>query len=130
MSRLTWTKRSQGWHAGPYQIELAAPGLWVCSRKGRRPTDTPTIEMTSGSLRALKRRVGRMEARRRGARRTMRHTAGLAVSALIVALASFSSHEAAPFVIFVFSVSAMFFAIKAIDGVVSRSWESLRLNYQ
>jgi hypothetical protein len=30
----------------------------------------------------------------------------------------------------VFSVMGVFFALRAIDGVIKRSWESLSLNYQ
>ena len=130
MSRLAWTERSHSWHAGPYQIELAAPGLWVCSREGRRPTDPPTIEMTSGSLRALKTRVERHEIRRRHVLSTRRYTAASLVSLLVVAFASTWPHAVAPAVVVVFSVAGLMFAIKAVDSLVSRSWEAIRLNYQ
>lgn len=56
--------------------------------------------------------------------------AGVVVSALVVALASSWSHDAAPALVFVFSTLGVFFGLRAIDGVVMRSWESLRLNYQ
>lgn len=129
MSRLNWMKRRNGWYAGAYQIELAAPGLWVCSRR-RDGEDIPTIVMTSGSLRALKARVERAEMRRQHAVRSWRYVAALALSTGIVAVASVSSHDVAPTLVFVFSVIGLFCALRAIDGVIKRSWESLNLNYQ
>ena len=129
MSRLNWMKRRSGWYAGPYQIELAAPGLWVCSRR-RDGEVIPTIVMTSGSLRALKARVERAEIRRRHAVRSWRYVAALLFSAGVVAAASASSSSIAPAFVFVFSVSAVFCALRAIDGVIKRSWESLSLDYQ
>lgn len=130
MSWLNWTKRRHGWHAGPYQIELAAPGLWVCSRKGSDHGGLPTIVMTSGSLRALKARVERTEVNRRLTRRSWQYVVALVLSLTVVAFASFSSGYMAPALVFVFSVLAAFFALRAIDGVVKRSWEALNLNYQ
>jgi hypothetical protein len=130
MSRWNWTKWSHGWHAGSYQIELAAPGLWVCSRKGRDPDELPTIVMTSGSLRALKARVERAEVKRRLARRSWRYLAALVLSVTVVAFASFSSNAVAPALTLAFSVLSVFFALRAIDAVIKRSWESLSLNYQ
>lgn len=130
MSRLTWTQRNHGWHAGRYQIELAAPGLWVCSRKGTRPADTPTIEMTSGSLSALKERIERLETRRRLAVSSLRYATASLVTVLVVALASIWAHDAAPAVVVVSSLAGVYFALKAIDGVINRAWESLSLNYQ
>jgi hypothetical protein len=130
MSRLNWMKRSHGWHAGPYQIELAAPGLWVCSRKGRDHGDVPTIVMTSGSLRALKARVERADVRRRLVHRSWRYLAALVLSLTVVAFASVSSNDVAPALIFVFSALALFFGLRAVDGFIKRSWESLSLDYQ
>ena len=130
MSRLTWTQRDESWHAGRYQIELAAPRLWVASRQPRRPTRTPTIESTSGSLSALKERVGRIHANRQVRRRTVRYTAALLLSAGIVAWASFWGQDAAPYVMVVFSLLGLIFATRAIRGVINHSWESLRVNYQ
>jgi len=129
MSRLNWMKRRNGWYAGEYQIELAAPGLWVCSRR-RGGEDVPTILMTSGSLRALKARVERAEIRRQYAVRSWRYVAALVLSSGIVAVASTSSHDVAPILVFVFSVIGLFCALRALDGVIKRSWESLNLNYQ
>lgn len=129
MSRLNWTKRSHGWRAGPYQIELAAPGLWVCSRESR-DHDVPTIVMTSGSLRALKTRVERAEVRRQLAFRSWRYLAALILSMSVVAIASLSSSPLAPALVFVFSTLGVFFALRALDGVIKRAWESLHLNYQ
>lgn len=130
MSRLTWTERSQSWHADPYQIELAAPGLWVASRKARRPTGTPSIETTSGSLSALKDRVDRIHAKRQNRRRTRRYATAFLVSTGIVVWASFWAHDAAPAVIVAFSLLGVIFAMRAIGGVINHSWESLRVNYQ
>ena len=86
--------------------------------------------MTSGSLRALKARVERAEIRRQHAVRSWRYVAALVLSTGIVAVASVSSHDVAPTLVFVFSVIGLFCALRAIDGVIKRSWESLNLNYQ
>lgn len=130
MSRLNWTQRGDGWHAGRYHIELAAPGLWVCSRRPSRPGDLPTIEMTSGSLQALKTRIERLEGRRRLSRRSAGYGIAFALSVLGTWLSMNWGHAVAPAGIVIFSLLGAVFALRAIDGVIERSWEALNLNYQ
>lgn len=129
MSRLDWIRNEDGWRAGPYEIELAAPGLWVCS--SRRGPERFRIESTSGSLSALKTRVEKLHQRRKATRRAYINLIAAILSMLIVALGANWSHGgAAAIVVFLFGVAALVFTMRAIDAVVLRSWESLRLTYQ
>lgn len=130
MSRLDWMRHGDGWRAGRYEIELAAPGLWVCSRRHRSRPERTTIEMTSGSLSALKARVEKMDSRRRGTRRSLTYFFAAMVAMLIVGLLAESSHGAAPIGVFVMSCLGIVFLIRAVDAVVQRSWEALNLHYQ
>ena len=130
MSRLEWFRNEDGWRAGRYEIDLAAPGLWVCSRRYRSRPHALKIEMTSGSLSALKARVETLETRRVATRRFGSYLLATLVSLLIVALGAGSASGAAPYVVFGFGCASLVFLIRAIDTVVQRSWESLRLTYQ
>ncbi len=128
MSRLRWVERDHGWRAGPYEIELAAPQLWVCTR--RLGNGEVTVEMTSGSLSALKGRVERMEFRRQCGRRSLLYLAGFLLSMLLIAVAVVTSGPLTPLFVVLFTSVGIFSALRAADYVISRSWESLRLNYQ
>lgn len=130
MSRLEWIQNEDGWRAGRYEIDLAAPGLWVCSRRYRTQPHARKIEMTSGSLSVLKARVERLDTRRAATRRFVSYILATLVSWSIVALGADWGHEAAPLVVFGFGFASVVFVIRAIDTVVQRSWESLRLTYQ
>lgn len=128
MSRLTWIERSHGWRAGPYEIELAAPNLWVCTR--RRRGQRVVVEATSGSLSALKTRMDRLEKRRSSYRRSILYLATFLLSMTIVGIAAAANLSVAPALVFVFSTVGIWAAIKSVDCVIRRSWESLNLNYQ
>lgn len=128
MSVLTWVERDHGWRAGPYEIELAAPQLWVCTRRLRN--GRVKVEMTSGSLSALQASVGERHRRRTQTRRSYTYLALFVVSLLITGVAAASGWAVAPLLVLVFSAVGLFAALKTVDCVVSRSWESLPLHYQ
>lgn len=125
MSRLRWIERGHGWRAGPYEIELAAPQLWVCTR--RRRDGSVEVMLTSGSLSALKKSVEKRDSRRRNLRRALGY---LAVFLVGMALAAGAAITQWPLFVLVFSSVAVFAGLKTVDCLVQRSWESLRLHYQ
>ena len=128
VSRLTWIEQDHGWRAGPYEIELAAPHLWVCTRRLRG--GAVRVEATSGSLSALKTRVERRDHRRRSLRKGLIYLAVFLLSVAIMVGAVVAESSLAPLVLVVFSSLGLFAALKSVDCVISRSWESLRLHYQ
>jgi len=128
VSRLTWIERDHGWRAGPYEIELAAPQLWVCTRRGRN--GRVTVESTAGSLSALKTRIERLEKRRNGFRNSLIYLATFVSSMAVVVLAVEAEVSEAPMLVVGFSILGLWAALKAVDCVIRRSWESLNLNYQ
>jgi hypothetical protein len=128
VSRLTWIERDHGWRAGRYEIELAAPQLWVCTRRKR--TGRVTVESTSGSLSALKTRIERLDKRRNSLRSALIYLAAFLISMVAVALAVEASGSVAPMLVTGFSMLSVWAALKALDCVIRRSWESLNLNYQ
>ena len=130
MIRLDWTRSESGWRAGRYHIELAAPGLWVCSRTQPYRPDRSTIEMTSGSLSALKAGVEKLESRRRDNRRCGMYMIATLLAVFGVALGANSTADAASLLVVGFSLAGVLFLIRAIDAVIQRSWEALNLTYQ
>ena len=128
MSRLTWVERDHGWRAGPYEIELAAPQLWVCTRTKRN--GDVVVELTSGSLSALKRRVEKLAHRRRSATRALSYLTSFALTLALAALAVIAGSPLTPLLVCVFSSLGLFSILKAVDHVTGRSWESVRLDYQ
>lgn len=83
MNRLAWTETLDGWIGGRYQIELAAPRLWVLSQRSNEPAGPgpipATVVKTAGSLKELKRLADQLEGRRRSRRRLTVHLAALVV---------------------------------------------------
>lgn len=130
VTRLDWIQNESGWRAGRYQIELAAPGLWVCSRRHAYHPGHSTIEMTSGSLSALKVRVEKVEERRRNNRRFVFYLLATLLAMLGVGLAANWGADAASLVVLAFSLAGIVCFIRAIDAIVKRSWQALNLNYQ
>ncbi len=128
MSRLTWIEGDHGWRAEPYEIELAAPELWVGTRRLRN--GRVRVEMTSGSLKALKSGIEKRETRRRNLRQALVYLAAFSLAAIAVAVAAAIGSALAPAVIVIFSCVGLIAVIKAVDCFVERSWESLRLHYQ
>jgi len=128
VSRLTWSERGDGWRAGPYEIELAAPHLWVCTRRRRK--GAAVIELTGGSLSSVKERVERLDRRRHDRHRLSIYLLLFTVSLTLVAIASGWASPPGPIVVIALSILAVCAALKAIDCVIRRSWESLSANYQ
>lgn len=128
MSRPTWSERGHAWRAGPYEIELAAPHLWVCTR--RRRNGAAVIEMTGGSLSSMKERVERLDRRRHDLHRLSIYLLLFTISLALVAVASGWASPPGPIVVIGLSILAVRAALKAIDCVLRRSWESLSSNYQ
>jgi hypothetical protein len=86
--------------------------------------------MTSGSLGALKTRIEVLDLRRRCARRSLVYVAGFVLSLLSIAVAVVASGPLTPLIVILATSVGVFSAVKALDCVISRSWESLRLDYQ
>ncbi len=86
--------------------------------------------MTSGSLSALRASVGERHRRRTQTRQSYAYLTLFVASLLIAGVASVSGWAVAPLLVLVFTAVGFFAALKTIDCVVSRSWESLRLHYQ
>lgn len=128
MGRLSWIEDIDGWHAGPYHIELAASQLWVCTR--RLNNGDVIVEETSGSLRALKGSVERMEKRRGDARRALGYTVSFLLALALPAMSAATGSSLTPLLILLCSGLALFSILKAVDCVIARSWEALPLNYQ
>ena len=128
MSRLTWNQRGDRWRAGAYEIELAAPHLWVCTR--RRRDGAAVIEMTGGSLRSMKEQVERLDRRRRDLHRLSIQLLLFTIILTLVAMASGWASPPGPIVVIALSILAVRAALKAIDCVVRRSWETLSSYYQ
>ena len=128
VSRLTWIERDHGWRAGPYEIELAAPLLWVCTRRSRH--GRITVESTSGSLTTLKTRIEGVESRRASVRRALAYLMAFVLSMFAVAVVVAAKVSLAPMLVVGFSVLGIWAALRGLDCVIRRSWESLNFNYQ
>lgn len=128
MSCLTWTRCDDGWRAGQYDIELFAPELWVCTRKS--PGGRIEIVATGGSLNALKKRVALLEHRRSGLRRSLLYLSGLVASLMVMAAVLVAGHVLAPLAVMLCSGTGLFSGLKAIDCLIDRPWEKVRLTYQ
>lgn len=128
VSRLTWVERDHGWRAGPYELELVAPQLWVCTRSKRN--GEIVVEITSGSLSTLKRRVEKLAHRRRNAKRALFYLAAFALALALAVVAAIAGSPVTPLLVAVFSSLGLFSILKAVDCMISRSWESVRANYQ
>jgi len=128
VSRLTWVERDHGWRAGPYELELAAPLLWVCTRTKRN--GEVVIEMTSGSLSALKRRVEKLAHRRWNARRAVFHLTSFVLALALAGIVAIAGSPVTPLLVGVFSGLGLFSILRVFDHVTGRSWESVRFDYQ
>lgn len=125
VSHLMWVERDHGWRAGPYELELAAPQLWVCTRSKRN--GEVVVEMTSGSLSALKRRVEKLAHRRRNTKRSLFHLTAFAVALALALVAAIAGSSVTPLLVALFSSLGLFSLLKAVDYVIGRSWESVHL---
>ena len=133
MSRLVWTEELDGWHSGRYQIELAAPHLWVLTRFARRMSPEITrcrVIRSAGSLRELKRAAAEMEQARERRHVLLIHIGILLLLAgLAVIAASFDSGLAIPAVVAVIALALRTLVIW-VEGATSSAWVVLSEHYQ
>jgi len=134
MGRLVWTEELDGWHSGRYQIELAAPHLWVLTRLGE-PADGP--EMTgcqvlksAGSLRELKRAAAELERARARRRRLLIHVGIMSILAVLAVVAALLEWGLAiPAVVAVFALALRILVLWA-EGATGGAWSVLAEHYQ
>lgn len=134
MGRLVWTETLYGWQSDRYAIELAAPQLWVLSRRPKRgehkPIGTWSVIGTAGSLRELKAAAAELEGRRDRRGVLLIHLAiVLTLSGLAVAAAAFDWALLIPAVIAVFALSLRALAMW-IESVTGGAWSVLSQHYQ
>ena len=133
MSRLIWTEQLDGWRAGRYRIELAAPGLWVLTTltdHSGRNGKTEKIEATSGSLSGLKYEAEQLAVGRARKRRLIRRSLQFALAFSAVAVSSISAAGWAPFVTLGGTCVAIVSAVGLVDAVAGRPFEHLKDTYQ
>ena len=135
MRRLTWTETLDGWISGRYQIELAAPRLWVLSRRPKTTDDTTRplpakLVSTAGSLRELKYLAGEVERRRLGRKRLLTH---LFAAMLLTTAAFFGSalgwDLTIPALVAIFWI-ALRTLVMWVDHVTGSAWSVVSDNYQ
>jgi hypothetical protein len=136
MRRLTWTETLDGWISGRYQIELAAPRLWVLSRRPKTTDDTTRrplpakVVSTAGSLRELKHQAGVVEGRRLGRKRLLTHL----LAAIVLTTAAFFGSALGwdltiPALVAVFGI-ALRTLVTWVDHVTGSAWSVVSDNYQ
>jgi len=134
MSRLAWTETLDGWMSGRYQIELAAPGLWVLSRRPKSTNDSglfpALVVRTAGSLRELKHLADELERRRLRGRRLLGH---LVATILVITAAAIGSSLGwdltIPALVAVFAIALRTFVIW-VDQATGSAWSVVSDNYQ
>lgn len=134
MSRLVWTETRDGWQSGRYLIELAAPQLWVLSRRPKRdegaPMNTWQVVRTAGSLREMKRAAAVLERSRVRRRDLLIHLAIMVTLAgVAVTAAMFGSGLVVPAVIGAFAISLRTLVIW-VETVTGNAWSVLSEHYQ
>jgi len=134
MGRLTWIETLDGWKSGRYHIELAAPRLWVLSRRPRKAGGLgpvpARVERTAGSLRELKYFADELERRRLRTRRLLVHLAGtVAVLTIAVIGAVLGWDLTIPAVIAVFVFCLRTFVVW-VENATGGAWSVLSDNYQ
>jgi len=88
------------------------------------------IELTGGSLSSMKEGVERLNRRRHDRYRLSIYLSLFTVSLTLAAMASGWASPPGTIVVIALSILAVRAALKAIDCVLRRSWESLSSNYQ
>ena len=134
MGRLVWTETLYGWQSDRYTIELAAPQLWVLSRRPKRGEDTAigmwSVIGTAGSLRELKAAAAEMERRRDRRRVLLIHLAiVVTLSCLAVTAAALDRALLIPAVIAVVGLSLRAL-VMWIETVTGNAWSVLSEHHQ
>ena len=134
MGRLVWTETLYGWQSDRYTIELAAPQLWVLSRRPKRGEDTAigtsSVIGTAGSLAELKAAAAETERRRDRRRVLLIHLAiVVTLSCLAVTAAALDWALLIPAVIAVVALSLRAL-VMWIESVTGNAWSVLSEHYQ
>ena len=134
MGRLVWTEELDGWHSGRYQIELAAPHLWVLTRLGKpaESAEMPGCQVlkSAGSLRELKRAAAELEWARERRRRLLIHLGIMTILAVFAVLAALLEWGLAiPAVVAVFAL-ALRILVLWVEGTTGSPWSVLSEHYQ
>ncbi|HEY4606654.1 MAG TPA: hypothetical protein VIH55_03315 [Acidimicrobiia bacterium] len=134
MSRLTWIETFDGWMSGRYQIELAAPGLWVLSRRPRRDSGPgpcrARVARTAGSLRELKHAAEDMEKARLRRRRLLTHLAITAILVMVTLIGSASGWDlTVPALVAIFAIMLRTVVVW-IETATGSPWSVISDNYQ
>ncbi|HVR79957.1 MAG TPA: hypothetical protein VMS99_16385 [Acidimicrobiia bacterium] len=135
MRHLTWIETLDGWISGRYQIELAAPRLWVLSRRPKTTDDTTRplpakLVSTAGSLRELKHLAGEIDRRRQGRKRLLTHL----LAAFVLTTAAFFGSAIGwdltiPAFVAVFGITLRTL-VMWVDHVTGCAWSVVSDNYQ
>jgi hypothetical protein len=127
MMRLDWTETLEGWKSGGYQIELAAPHLWVLSRiEGSRFV----VLETSGSLTSLKTMAAGIEMAKLRRSSVARHLIVLVLAAVAAFLAPrFSAMLIVPTVALAFLVGLRLLTVW-VDAATGSPWDRISDSYQ
>jgi hypothetical protein len=134
MSRLTWIETLDGWMSGRYQIELAAPRLWVLTRRPKSIEDSgpvPSVVMrTAGSLRELKAAADELERRRLRRRRMLIHLLAtvIVITAAVIGW-SLGWDLTIPALVAVFALGLRTFVIW-VDQATGGAWSVVSDTYQ
>jgi len=134
MGRLMWIETLDGWVSGRYHIELAAPRLWVLTRRSGHTAGTglvpATVVHTAGSLRELKYLAHEMERRRLHRRRLLTHLAmTCAIVAVAIVGAALGWDLTLPAVIAVFAISLRTVVVW-VENATGSPWSAISDNYQ
>ncbi|HSK06954.1 MAG TPA: hypothetical protein VK990_05490 [Acidimicrobiia bacterium] len=135
MGRLVWTETLYGWQSDRYTIELAAPLLWVLSRRPKRAEQTMIgvwhVIGTAGSLRELKAAAAEMEARRDLRRVLLTHLV-IVVTLSCLAVTGAALDRAVLLIPALIAVVAL--SLRAlvmwVDSVTGSAWSVLSQHYQ
>ena len=135
MHHLTWSETLNGWMSGRYQIELAAPRLWVLSRRPKTTDDTTRplpakLVGTAGSLRELKHLAGEIERRRRGRRRLLTHLLAAIVLTTVTFFGSAHGWDLTIPALVAVLVIALRTLVMWVDHVTGSAWSVVSDNYQ
>lgn len=135
MGRLVWTETLYGWRSDRYTIELAAPQLWVLSRRPKRGEHSPICEWsvigTAGSLRELKATAAELAGRRERRRMLLIH---LAIVITLSALAVTAAALDRAFLLIPAVIALVALSLRAlvmwIESVTGSAWSGLSQHYQ
>ncbi len=134
MTRHSWTETLDGWMFGRYQIELAAPSLWVLSRRSRRHGDIgpseSTIVRTGGSLQQLKGVAEELHLRTMTKTRVLWYTVSTFVFVGIAAMGMAAGWPIAVLALALSFASALRALVIWVDYATGRAWAMVSAQYQ